>query len=190
MDIINRQELVLQKEDYFDKINSGSVFIHPTDTIYGLGCDATNFSAVMLLRELKQRTTMPFSVIAPSIKWIRENCETEAIYDEWISKLPGPYTLVLKLKNKRAIAGNVNCGLPTLGVRIPKHWFSKVVEELDKPVVTTSANISGENFMTHLEELDSRISSKLEFAIYEGPKKGKPSTLVKLIDGKAEIIER
>ena len=62
--------------DFIEDIKNGAVFIYPTDTIYGLGCDATNLASVKLIRELKYRDKdKPMSVIAPSVEWIREHCE-------------------------------------------------------------------------------------------------------------------
>ncbi len=190
MEIINRQELCLRKHEFFSKILSGGIFIHPTDTIYGIGCDATNTDAVLKLRAAKQRSSMPFSVIAPSKKWIVDNCIVGENSMEWIEKLPGPYTILLRLSNPAAISPEVNLGSETLGVRIPRHWISKVVEALDRPLVTTSANISGSDFMTSIDNLDSRIALKMDFAIYEGEKKGKPSTIINLINKDVRIIER
>ena len=74
--------------------------------------------------------------------------------------LPGPYTLVVELRAK-CVAENVNLDLKTLGVRIPDHLFSKLVEELNIPVVTTSANISGEKYMTSIDDIDERIKNAL-----------------------------
>ena len=190
MDVINRQELALDKEKYFGMVFKGGIFIHPTDTIYGLGCDATNPAAVEKLRVVKQRSSMPFSVIAPSKKWIYDNCVVAGDAVKWVELLPGPYTLILKLSNLNAISKEVNLGSETLGIRIPRHWFSKVVEELGVPVVTTSANVSGQDFMTSIDNVDRRIAARLDFAIYEGEKKGKPSTIVKLTEEVIEVIER
>lgn len=180
-----------QKTDLMvDKILKGAIFIHPTDTIYGLGCDATNSEAVKKLREIKSKFKKPFSVIAPSKKWIRDNCEVDENTEQWISKLPGPYTLILKLKDKNAIAKEVNLDLDTIGVRIIDHWFQTAASESNKPIVTTSANHVGENFMTSLENLNSEIKSKTDFAFYEGEKVGKPSTIVNLSNSSEEILNR
>lgn len=74
------------------------IFIYPTDTIYGIGCDAENKTLVKKIREIKNRDNGSFSVIAPSINWILENCETDK---KQIKKyLPGPYTLILKKKRR------------------------------------------------------------------------------------------
>lgn len=170
-------------------IKEGSVFIHPTDTIYGIGCDATNPSAVKKLIELKGRSDKPLSVIAPSKEWIREHCQLDGNNNNWLEKLPGPYTLILKLKNPKLLPDEVTKGLGTLGVRIPHHWISEMVRECGYPIVTTSANKQGRDFMTSLDNLDSEIRAGLNFAVYEGEKTGKPSTIVNLVKG-GEILER
>lgn len=189
MHTLSKDEFKVEKGIFFTKIRQGSLFIHPTDTIYGIGCDATNNQAVYNVREAKERYKSPFSVIAPSKGWIRQNCQISKQAEKWLSKLPGPYTLILKLKNKQAIAPNVNMGLDTLGVRIPDHWFTEIIAELKMPIVTTSANVSKENFMTSEENLDRRIASKMEFMVYEGEKHGRPSKIVDLT-GREMIIER
>jgi len=69
---------------------------------------------------------------------LKKNCEVIEEAKEWLDKLPGPYTLLLKLKNKDAVAKEVMPETDALGVRIPEHWFSGVVRMLNLPVVTTS----------------------------------------------------
>ncbi|MBW2981032.1 threonylcarbamoyl-AMP synthase [Candidatus Woesearchaeota archaeon] len=180
MRVLTKEEFLMEKIFLFKKIVQDAVFIHPTDTIYGIGCNAESEEAVKKVREIKQRQDNPFSVIAPSKDWIMENCEVDEKAEEWIDKLPGAYTLILKLKNKDCIAESVNLGMGTLGVRIPEHWFGKVIEEFGKPIVTTSANVTGGNFMTSVDDIDSAIKLKLDFAVYEGEKKASPSEIIDL----------
>jgi len=163
-------------------IIQGSVFIYPTDTIYGIGCDATNNEAVLRVRSIKQREKKPFSVIVPSKDWIMENCKVK---ENDLKLLPGPYTLIFKLK-KKCVAESVNLGLETLGVRIPSHWFSKIVKETGIPVVTTSVNLSGQKYMTSIDNLDPAIKEAVDFMVYEGPKEGKPSEIIDLATGTKE----
>ncbi|MBS3100809.1 threonylcarbamoyl-AMP synthase [Candidatus Woesearchaeota archaeon] len=188
MRILNFEETNLEKQSIIDSIINGSVFIYPTDTIYGIGCNAQNSAAVKKVRQLKGRAASPFSVIAPSIDWINENCVITKESGEWLSKLPGPYTLILRLK-KECVAKDVNPGLRTLGIRIPNHWIRKLAADAEVPVVTTSVNRSSEDYMTSLEDLDPAIKSGVDFAIYEGKKEGRPSKLVDLTE-KAKITER
>ncbi|MCP3686601.1 MAG: threonylcarbamoyl-AMP synthase [bacterium] len=190
MDIITEEEFKLQKEQFLAEIEEGAVFIYPTDTIYGIGCNALNLNAAKKVREIKERHSLPFSVIAPSKKWIYDNCIVTGDAVKWVEKLPGPYTLIFELKDKELFPKEVNSGMGTIGVRIPSHWFSEMVAELGFPVVTTSANITGEEFMTSIDDLNDKIKNKVDFSVYEGEKKGRPSTIVKLIEEKIEVIKR
>ncbi len=190
MAIFNKEEVSVNKHVILKSIDDGKVFVYPTDTIYGIGCDATNEDAVKKIRQLKQRHDNPFSVIAPSKEWILENCEISEENEGWLEKIPGPYTLILKLKNKDSIAPSVNVGMDTVGVRMPSHWLLDFFNESKKPIITTSANIQGKNNMTNLEDLDSELKGNLDFIIYDGEIKGRPSTLVHLHQDEVRIKER
>lgn len=183
MEELTKTEVAIRKHEIMQRIDEGEVFIHPTDTIYGLGCNATDEKAVKQLRKLKERQDAPFSIWAPSKEWITQNCEVKPDMQEWLEKLPGSLTLVLKLKNKSVISKSVNPGTDTIGVRLPDHWFGRVVKEIGIPIVTTSANKTGKPFMTSLEDLDMEIKQGVRFIVYEGEKKGKPSQIVHLIEG-------
>jgi len=129
-------------------------------------------------------------VIAPSKRWIYSNCEVNPEAEKWIDKLPGPYTLILKLKNKDAISSLVNAGKETLGVKMPKHWFTEFVRELEVPIITTSVNETGKYFMTSLENLDQNIQKKTDFMIDEGEKDNAPSKIIDLTKSQVKITER
>lgn len=189
MKVIDKDEVKFRKLEITKQIKDGALFIHPTDTIYGIACNATLDEAVLKVREIRDRPKRPFSVIAPNKKWIFDNCDVGEEAAEWIERLPGPYTLILKLKNKEAVAPSVNPGIDTIGVRIPTHWIAKAIEELNIPLITTSANKQGNEFMTSLENLDSDIKKAMDFIIYEGPLPGRPSRIVRLTDG-VDIEER
>lgn len=177
--IIDKDEVKEKKLGMFQDISRGSVFLYPTDTIYGLGCDATHESSVKRLRHIKN-CEKPFSVIVPSKDWIYKHCEVTDEIQDWIDKLPGSYTLILTLKNKKYFPEILTGGLDTVGVRIPDHWIREFVEEYGAPIVTTSANRFGELFMTNLDNLDVEIRQKLDFIVYEGEKDGKPSKIIDL----------
>ncbi|RJQ20736.1 Sua5/YciO/YrdC/YwlC family protein [Candidatus Woesearchaeota archaeon] len=170
-------------QEFLLHIASGAVFIHPTDTIYGIGCDATNTTSVERIRLLKQRDTKPFSVIAPSKKWILDNCRIKD--QSALDKLPGPYTLIVPLANKNAVSPAATMNLDTLGVRIPAHWISELVAFFAKPIITTSVNLSGQKPANTLAELQKTAT---DFIIYEGEKTGNPSTIINTITG--QILNR
>ena len=183
MDIITRDDLRVQLQSVLDSIKAGVIFIHPTDTIYGISCDATNEESVAKIRELKERPTTPFSIWVPSLDWIHDSCVITKEAEEWLEKLPGPYTLIMKLKNKKRVASNVALEMDSIGIRLPDHWFSGVVAAFGKPVITTSVNKSGEPFMTSREDLDQHIAHSVEFMVDEGVKKGRPSKIVHVEEG-------
>jgi tRNA threonylcarbamoyl adenosine modification protein (Sua5/YciO/YrdC/YwlC family) len=188
MDILSRQEFEKQKEEFYEKILNGAVFIYPTDTVYGIGCNALNKKSVSKIRKLKRRKDAPFSVIAPSRGWVHTCCVVNGNAAEWMDKLPGPLTIILR-KRKTCVAENVAPRLSTLGVRIPQHWFVQHVEHLEIPIVTTSVNKHGEQYMTSLENLDDDFKKSVSFVIYEGERSGRPSKIVDVSD-KFKIIER
>lgn len=182
MNVVTKRKFLLNKKKYLSEIKRGAVFVYPTDTIYGIGCDATNTKSVMKIRRLKKRSKAPFSVAVPSKKWIRKNCVLTKSSEKWLKKLPGPYTLLLKLKNKQAVVNAVT-NTTIIGVRMPNNWFAKVVKQLNIPIVSTSANITKNQHMTHLGNLDKSIKDKVDFIVYEGNKKSGPSKLI-TTDGK------
>lgn len=192
MRIVNKDEFKVDKELFLREVKKGAVFIHPTDTIYGIGCDATNPDAVKKVRLAKQRYSKPFSIIAPSKEWIKQFCIVTKKVEAWLIKLPGPYTLILKLKknNGECIAPQTNPGVDTIGVRIPDHWFASVASELGAPIVTTSANIVGREFMTSLDTLDPAVAKHMSLIFYDGEKNARPSTVVDLTKEKEEIVKR
>ncbi|HLC74783.1 MAG TPA: L-threonylcarbamoyladenylate synthase [Candidatus Nanoarchaeia archaeon] len=189
METLTKSEVQIRAEELIERIHAGEVFVHPTDTIYGIGCNAQDERAVKKVRKLKERKDAPFSIWAPSKAWIKEQCAVTKEGEKWIEKLPGPYTLVFKLKNKNAIAPSVCMGADTVGVRIPHNWFHRVVELAGVPIITTSANRTGKQFMTSLENLDKDIKNGVRFIVYEGEKSGKPSNIVHLAD-KVKVVER
>jgi tRNA threonylcarbamoyl adenosine modification protein (Sua5/YciO/YrdC/YwlC family) len=186
MRIISKNDISKSKPKFIKEIQAGAVFIYPTDTIYGFGCDATSDIAVQKIRDLKDRDKKPFSIIAPSIDWIKENCELSDSAKKWLLHLPGPYTLILKMKNPTAVCAQANMGMKTIGVRIPNHWISELVASVGRPIITTSVNRTGKPPAVIKQEL---VLFEVDFIIYEGDKQGKPSTIVDLTAGE-KIIQR
>ena len=179
MEVLTKTELRFRFDEILERITKGAVFIYPTDTIYGIGCNALNKESVEKIRLLKMgRPTAPFSIWVPSLDWVQENCIVTKKAEEWLAQLPGPITLILELKNNKAIAENVAPKIKTVGIRYPDHWFGKVVERLGLPIVTSSANKTGEPFMTSLENVEPDIEKGIDFMVYEGPKEGKTSKIV------------
>lgn len=165
--------------DFIEDIKNGAIFIYPTDTIYGLGCDATNPESVKLIKKIKYKEKdKPMSVIAPSVAWIKENCIVDdALLDKY---LPGPYTLILKKKDPeflKEVSAN-----DSLGIRIPDSEFTELVEKTGRPFITTSVNFTGEPFAIKISDIPPAILDMVDIIIGVGTLDGRPSTLV--VDGK------
>lgn len=188
--IISKEELQLNFKEFLQKIEDGAIFIYPTDTIYGIGCNALHEEAVKKIRALKNRSKTPFSVIAPSVAWIKENTVVTPQAESWLEKLPGPYTLILKKQKQDCVAPSVTQDLDSVGVRIPDHWMHQVIETLGIPVVTTSVNKTGAAFMTKIDDLDPDIKTGINFIIDEGEKKACPSNIVFLNKEEMEMKDR
>ena len=155
-------------------IKSGKVFFYPTDTQYGLGCDASNSNAVNKIRKIKV-SKHPFSVVAPSKEWILENLKV--MHQRYLDRLPGPYTFIFKMKRK-VVCEDV--AQKTLGVRIPDHPFTKLIQEAGVPFVSTSANMSGETPAWSAMGIPEWIEKFVDIAIHDDILKNPPSNVIDL----------
>jgi|SRR3989344_6846054 len=173
----------MRTQELVKDIKEGKIFIYPTDTIYGIGCDATNIKSVEKIKEIKLRDKdKPLSIIAPSIDWIKQNCIIDKGLD--LNKyFPGPYTLILKKKNPDFLT--YVSSSDTLGIRIPDSDFTKQIQKSNLPFITTSVNLSEQPFAKSINEISKEIKSKVDIIIEAEDKSklsGKPSILI--IDGK------
>ena len=184
MKIITKKQFLQNKKKYVDWIKEGAIFLYPTDTLYGIGCNAKKPGPVNAIREAKGREGGPFSVIAPSKEWIVDNCR---VMGRWLDKLPGAYTLIVPMKKKCV---SVAVSRKGLGIRIPKNWFSSIVAEAGVPVVTTSVNKTGEKPIISLKKVPQDIKSYVDFAIDDGQIKGRPSKLIILTGKTAKVVKR
>ncbi|MFT4311067.1 MAG: Sua5/YciO/YrdC/YwlC family protein [Candidatus Woesearchaeota archaeon] len=175
MIILTKDEFLTSKKKFFKELEN-SIFIHPTDSSYRLGCNATKPELVEKLRNIKRNNIMPFTVIVPSKDWINTNFSLTKAQKKYVEKLgkrisidgkEHSVTLILDLKNKDCVAKNVAPGSDSLGVKIPEHWFSDIVNELGFPIVSTSANIGGSDLIESSEDIPVEIKNSISLAIFE-----------------------
>ena len=142
------------------------ILIYPTDTVYGIGGDAFNSNVVNKIKKIKGiDESKPLSVMMSDIKMIEEYCEV-GLWEEMILKkyLPGPFTFILKKK----IDLPVSLG-GTIGVRVPEFEFcNRLSEEVEKPIVSTSANKTGESAPVNFEEINKEVLESADIAIDRG----------------------
>lgn len=168
-------------------LRDAGLIVYPTDTVYGVGCDATNEDAVQRLRDAKRRPQKPVSVIAPTKQWIHEHCDVNDEAKTQVDRLPGPYTFILSVQDD-ALASNVAPENTTVGVRRPDHWITGAVQQTGKPVVTTSANISGEPTAEHPDDLPDAFTSHVDLVIEDGRLTGSPSTIIDLTESEPRRV--
>ena len=161
-------------------IKAGGIVLYPTDTLYGIGCDATNAEAVQKLRQLKKRdAAKPLSILVSDFAMLSRFCalapEQEKILQEL---LPGPYTFILPLKERLPVSDTLE-----VGVRVPEHAFMRAVaKSLGVPIVTTSANLSGEPDAAELSSVVREIADGTDLAIENGKcKYAQGSTVIDLV---------
>lgn len=169
-------------------IRNGSIIIYPTDTIYGIGCDVSNTKAVKEIRKAKKRD-IPFSIIVPSISWIDKHLIIPSGSKALIKKsLPGAFTFILKIKNKKALPEMAISSSNTVGVRIPDNYFSKVMRKEKILLVTTSVNIHGKEPVREIKNVPKSITKIVDIAIDAGSLKNPPSSVIDLTSKKPNVI--
>ena len=138
-------------------ILNGGIIIYPTDTLYGLGVDATNTDAINSLNNLKNKKKI-YSIILNSKKEIMKYAYIPKGQEKNIHSIfPGPFTAILKNKNSD-LSSLVNLNSNTIGIRIPKSNFIKdVVKFCKKPIITTSVNSHGEKSIQDISEIEHKF---------------------------------
>jgi L-threonylcarbamoyladenylate synthase len=173
-----------------DGIRDGRAVVYPTETVYGLGADATDPDAIGRVFEAKQRSReKPLSMGVPDVDAaLSYTAPTPAEVRFMREFLPGPVTVVIE--RTAAIPDELVAGRGRVGVRIPDH---EVALELFRrvaptPVTATSANRSGRPSVTHPDQLDPDLRSAVAAVVDAGETPGTESTVVD--PGRGEIIRR
>lgn len=171
----------------------GGLILYPTDTIWGIGCDATNEAAVRKVYELKKRDfNKSFVILAASIDMIKQYVEhLHPRLETLLTYHRRPLTVVYdKAKN---LPPNVTAPDGSIAIRIPHDGLCRqLINDFGKPLVATSANISSEPFPGHFGEISSEVIQGVDHVVkYQQHNKqaGTPSVIVKLGDPiKGDII--
>ncbi len=161
-------------------IAAGGIVLYPTDTLYGIGCDATNAASVKKLRALKRRDAeKPLSIIVSDFAMLSRFCNISPSREKILHELlPGPYTFILPLRQRLPVSEKLE-----VGVRVPEHAFMRAVaKSLGIPIVTTSANLSGEPGAADFSGVSREILSGCDLAVDGGKcKYSQGSTVIDLV---------
>ena len=180
-------------EKCVEVLRAGGLILYPTDTVWGIGCDATNEEAVERVYALKR------SEEKTSMLCLMRDADMVVRY---VNKAPGIAFEVMELSDKPltailpgavGVAKNLIPESQTLGVRIPQHEFCQaLLRKFGKPIVSTSANISGEPAAKRLKDVDEEIIKGVDYVVHprlEGKPTLKPSSIIAFGEGgEVEII--
>jgi L-threonylcarbamoyladenylate synthase len=174
-------------------LKRGGVILYPTDTVWGLGCDATNVEAVARVYKIKQREDSKSMLVL---------MENPALLDRYVDDVPEiawdlieitttPLTVIyLGAKN---LAPNLIATDGSIGIRFTREEFTlELLKRFRRPIVSTSANISGQSTPVLFSEISDEIKSAVDYVVkfrQEDHERAKPSGIIKLgAGGKVEII--
>ena len=139
-------------------LKNGGIIAYPTDTLFGIGCDIKNQKAIQKIFKLKGREyKKPMSIACSDIRMVKEYTNCLGISDQVLElAFPGPITLLLP--KKESISDLVTAGSKKVGVRVPDYdIILKIIKKFGRPIITTSANISGQKDIADISELKINV---------------------------------
>ena len=168
-------------------LRRGGIILYPTDTVWGIGCDATNAEAVDRIYRLKRSENKKSMLVL---------CASADMVVRYVNRAPGiafevmemaTTPLTASLPGAAGVAPNLIPAEGTLGVRIPDHEFCRrMLRALGRPVVSTSANISGQPTAVGLQDVAQEIVDGVDFVVnprFEGKPTRKASSIIAFGEG-------
>jgi len=176
-------------------LRSGGIILYPTDTIWGIGCDATNTASVNRIYEIKKRQdTKSMLVLMENPNLLTSYiAEVPEIAWELIDVADSPLTIIYpRAKN---LAANLLATDGSIGIRITNEAFTQqLIQRFRKPIVSTSANISGQKSPQNFAEISDEIKQSVDYIVgfrQDDRTKSNPSGIIKLgVGGQIEIIRK
>ena len=177
-----------------ETMRKGGVILYPTDTVWGIGCDATNAEAVKRVYEIKQRDdSKALDSDARMQRYIRNVPDVAWQLIDSLSEGGKPTTLILD--GAINLAENLIANDGSIGIRITNEPFSKeLCYRFQKAIVSTSANISGEPAAQNYCDIDPRIVEAVDYVCWSRRQEHKPHTPSSIIrlreNGEVEVIRK
>jgi len=174
-------------------LRAGQLILTPTDTIWGLSCDATNQQAVQRLKAVKQRPAdKSFIVLMSSQEMLQEYVDSNWVKKSLLQITDRPTTIIYP--SVSGIVEQVKANDGSMAIRLPKlDWLQELIEAFGSPIVSTSANISGEPSPTDFTTIHHSIKDAVGYTLPHRLEQTNqpPSRIVKLLeDGEVEIIRK
>ena len=178
----------------YEAIKNGGIILYPTDTVWGIGCDATNEEAIKKIYALKQREESKSMIVLVNGERMMHQVFNEIPEVAWqiLDFSEKPTTLILD--KPRNVAKNIIAEYNSLAVRIVTEPFCyKLMERMKKPLVSTSANISGMFTPKSFKEISPEILKGVDYVVNLHQEKicKNPSTIIKLgLDSQVKVIRK
>jgi len=176
-------------------LRSGGIILYPTDTIWGIGCDATNPAAVSRIYEIKQRQDTKSMLILMENPNLLNSYISEVPEIAWelIDVADTPLTIIYP--GAKNLAANLLAKDGSVGIRITNEAFTQqLIQRFRKPVVSTSANISGQKAPQNFVEISDEIKKSVDFIVsfrQDDLTRSNPSGIIKLgVGGQIEVIRK
>ncbi|MDR1129887.1 MAG: threonylcarbamoyl-AMP synthase [Prevotellaceae bacterium] len=172
-------------------LKQGGIILYPTDTVWGIGCDATNDDAVKKLYSLKKKEDSSLILVSDTnmiYKYV-QNVPEIAIQLVEISDKP----LTVVFPDACGVSSGVTASDGSIGIRLVNHEYcTGLIKVLKRPLVSTSANISGMPAPRSFSEISKIIIEGVDYVVdakYAGKMTGKPSSIIKIgVSGEVKII--
>jgi tRNA threonylcarbamoyl adenosine modification protein (Sua5/YciO/YrdC/YwlC family) len=186
---VNPQPRLITK--VVDLLKSGGIIAYPTDTTYGIGCSIFNKKGIERIYLLKRREKKkPFSFICADISDVAHYAKVSNYAFKILKRyLPGPYTFVLTASN--IVPDLLVTKQKSVGIRIPSNKIClEITRNLGHPIITTSANISGEEPIGDPEKVESELGKNLDLVINGGILSANVSSVISLINDTPVILRK
>lgn len=172
------------------EIKKGNLVIIPTDTVYGISADMTNENAINKVYICKQREkNKPLILLVSNKEMLKKYTKNlTPLEKEIIQKyLPGKLTILLP-KNDN-VSAKITAGSNLVAVRMPdNNELIQIIEKVGSPIISTSANISGEKTITNPKEIDKELLKYISYVEDAGTINNEPSSIIKIENEKIIII--
>ena len=191
---MNDEKLKEEVRKACEILKNGGIILYPTDTIWGIGCDATNEVAVKRVYELKHREdSKAMLVLLDDVGKLASYVEVPDVAYELLEVNDKPMTIIYP--NAKNLAKNLIAQDRTIGIRITSEIFTKsLLYRFRKPIVSTSANISGEPSPRCFAEISDAVKTAVDYVVdfrQEETTNPAPSSIVKLgVGGEIQIIRK
>ncbi|HEV8285729.1 MAG TPA: L-threonylcarbamoyladenylate synthase [Chitinophagaceae bacterium] len=175
-----------------EALRSGGLILYPTDTIWGIGCDAMNAKAVERIYSLKKRSDKKSMIVlvADEKEILQYVAQPDLEVFNYLQSVRKPTTVIYK--GAIGLADNLISNDGSIAIRICKEEFCKhLLKRFQRPIVSTSANISGQTFPKNFSEIDEEIKGGVNYVVryrQNDDKIAAPSTLIKWENGKAIVL--